>query len=101
MKVIETYYASKNILGVCLGMQAIAEFFGAQLSNLSEVQHGVQTKIYIERWQENQLYKNLPEVIEVGRYHSWVVDREGFPDKVLDVVPKYEWLLVAKRYPPH
>jgi anthranilate synthase component II len=83
MKVIETYYLSKNILGVCLGMQAIAEFFGGQLTNLSEVQHGVQTKVFVEFFEGNQLYKNLPQTIEVGRYHSWVVDENNLPKDLL------------------
>lgn len=79
MQVIEKYYATKNILGVCLGMQALGEFFGAQLKNLSDVQHGVQSKIYIEEIEKNKIYKGLPSVIEAGRYHSWVIDEENMP----------------------
>ena len=45
MPVIRTYAATKPILGVCLGEQAIGEAFGAQLCNLSDVFHGVQTEI--------------------------------------------------------
>ncbi len=79
MEVIKRYHAGKNILGVCLGMQAIGEFFGASLINLEEVQHGVQSKIYVEDVHDNDLYIGIPEVIEGGRYHSWVVDINGLP----------------------
>lgn len=63
---------SKSILGVCLGQQAIAEVFGGQLVNLKQVYHGVATSITITG--DDVLYRGLPESIEVGRYHSWVVD---------------------------
>ena len=79
MEVIKRFYSYKNILGVCLGMQALAEFFGGQLKNLDEVQHGVQSKIHIQPWDGIILYQGVPAAIEVGRYHSWVVDKEKLP----------------------
>lgn len=72
--VIDTYFKTKPILGVCLGQQAIMEVFGGQLENLKTVYHGIATSINITD-QEDSLYKNLPEKIEVGRYHSWVVQK--------------------------
>ena len=68
---IERYAPTKKILGVCLGQQAIAEVFGATLINLDKVYHGVATPINIV--QEDLLFKGLPKIFEVGRYHSWVV----------------------------
>jgi anthranilate synthase component 2 len=62
---------SKRILGVCLGQQAIAEVFGGRLVNLKQVYHGVATSITI--LEDDVLYRGLPDKIEVGRYHSWVV----------------------------
>lgn len=79
LRVIEAYYDKKNILGVCLGMQALGEFFGGELKNLEEVQHGVKTKIFIDQFDGNKLYKDIPSTIEVGRYHSWVVDESQLP----------------------
>lgn len=79
MQVIEKYHDKKNILGVCLGMQALAEFFGGTLKNLDKVQHGMQTKIFVQVFEANKLYKNIPHTIEVGRYHSWVVDENELP----------------------
>ena len=70
-EVIRIGAKSKRILGVCLGQQAIAEVFGGRLVNLKQVYHGVATSITIKG--DDVLYRGLPEKIEVGRYHSWVV----------------------------
>ena len=78
MDVIRTYAGRKPILGVCLGHQAIGEVFGAKLENLSEVFHGVATPCHIVA--DDPLFGSLKRDITVGRYHSWVVSREGFPD---------------------
>lgn len=78
LPLIKEYAPSKSILGVCLGHQAIAEAFGGRLVNLSTVYHGVATPVKILN-PESQILKGLPESIEVGRYHSWIVSDEGFP----------------------
>lgn len=78
LDVIRQYAGKKPILGVCLGHQAIGEVFGAKLVNLKEVYHGVQTPVSINT--DDYLFRGLPEEILVGRYHSWVVSREGLPD---------------------
>ncbi len=82
LPLIKEYAATKSILGVCLGHQAIAEAFGGTLTNLSTVFHGVATPIKIQNTKnkkQNGVLNDLPETIEVGRYHSWVVNKEGFP----------------------
>jgi len=79
LDVIRTYAGRKPILGVCLGHQAIGECFGARLTNLSSVFHGVATPCTITT-SDDYLFQGLPSQIEVGRYHSWVVDKEAFPD---------------------
>lgn len=78
LDVIRTYASRIPILGVCLGHQAIGEVFGGRLTNLSEVFHGVATPCHIVT--RDVIYDGLPECIQVGRYHSWVVDRETLPD---------------------
>jgi anthranilate synthase component II len=78
-EVIKTYAPTKSILGVCLGQQAIGEVFGGSLINLEKVYHGVSTLTNIIVDNES-LFKDLPKEIEVGRYHSWVVSPEGFPE---------------------
>lgn len=78
LDVIKCYAGKKPILGVCLGHQAIGESFGGKLTNLSEVYHGVATPCTITN--KDYLFEGLPEKIEIGRYHSWVVDNDDFPD---------------------
>ncbi len=87
LPLIKEYASSKSILGVCLGHQAIGEVFGGSLINLSTVYHGVATNIEIkkERAQSrNDVFNDMPHEIEVGRYHSWIVSKENFPE-VLEI----------------
>jgi len=81
LQVIEKYAPKKSIFGVCLGQQAIAEVFGGTLYNLSRPMHGIATPIKVTDASE-KLFKGLPEKFKVGRYHSWVVSREGLPDSL-------------------
>ena len=78
LDVIKTYAGKKPILGVCLGHQAIGEVFGTKLTNLSQVYHGVATDC--EQLGNDYLFDGMPSHFEVGRYHSWVVSKEQFPD---------------------
>lgn len=80
LDVIKKYAPNKSILGVCLGHQAIAETFGASLKNLNTVFHGVATPITVIK--EDVLFKNIPSQLNVGRYHSWVIDRNNFPQEL-------------------
>ncbi len=79
LSIIERYSSTKRIFGVCLGQQAIGEVFGARLVNLSKVFHGVATPVNILQ-PRHYLFEDLPSQIEAGRYHSWAVDQENFPD---------------------
>ena len=78
---IRRYGQEKSILGVCLGHQAIGEVYGAKLENLSNVYHGIATKIKVIA--KDKIYENLPEEFEVGRYHSWVVKNENLPEDII------------------
>lgn len=78
MDVIRTYAGKKPILGVCLGEQAIGEVFGGKLTNLDDVFHGIQSQIKLTV--SDYLFEGLPSKIKVGRYHSWIVDKNSLPD---------------------
>ena len=78
LDLIKVYAPTKSILGVCLGLQAIGEAFGGKLVNLSNVYHGVALETEIV--ENDVLFQSLPKKIQVGRYHSWALSRDNFPD---------------------
>lgn len=84
MPLLKRYAGKKPILGVCLGHQAIGQNFGARLKNLPEVYHGVSTPVRVT--EKDYLFEGLQDSFKVGRYHSWVVDKEGFPYKELEII---------------
>lgn len=79
-QLLERYASEKPILGVCLGHQAIGERFGAKLRNLSTVYHGVQSEARLTA--DDYIFAGIPSAFEVGRYHSWVVDRDSLPSEL-------------------
>lgn len=80
--IIQKYCKSKRILGICLGQQAIGEVFGCTLINLEKVYHGVTSNVKITE-DDEVLFKDLPSVFEVGRYHSWVLSKNHFPENLV------------------
>jgi anthranilate synthase component II len=89
LDLIKEYAPKKSILGVCLGHQAIGEAFGGELFNLSTVYHGVATPVNVlpnnetgNSTNKKNLFKDLPEEIIVGRYHSWIIKEDNFPDEL-------------------
>lgn len=78
---IRNFAGKKNIFGVCLGMQAIGEVYGARLKNLEQVYHGVSTKIEVLS-PGDPLFSNIPEYFIAGRYHSWVIDKNSLPQEL-------------------
>ena len=96
LDIIRTYAGRKPMLGVCLGHQAIGEVFGARLENLRDVFHGVATEG--RQFGTDPLFRGLPERIVMGRYHSWVVGREGFPDCLEITAVSDEGQIMALRH---
>lgn len=94
---IARYAATKRILGVCLGHQAIGEAFGATLTNLTEVVHGKGVESRITD-RADPLFIGLPETIVTGRYHSWVVSRDKFPDSLLITAEDAHGQIMALRH---
>jgi anthranilate synthase component 2 len=93
---IRTYAGKKPMLGVCLGHQAIGEAFGATLENLSDVFHGVATEG--TQLQNDPIFAGLPRRITMGRYHSWVVNRNSMPDCLEITAESDEGEIMALRH---
>ena len=78
-KMIQHYAGKKPMFGVCLGLQAIVEVFGGKIENLNQVFHGVATPM-IQTTNNSPIYKGIEKRFEAGRYHSWVAEKNSFPD---------------------
>jgi len=93
LDVIRKYAPTKSILGVCLGEQAIAEAFGGTLINLTEVHHGVSSIVDI--LEKDVLFNGLSDKLEVGRYHSWAVEKSTLPDCLTITAVDQEGMIMA------
>ena len=96
LDVIRTYAGKKPILGVCLGHQAIGEAFGGKLENLSDVFHGVATPCHIVV--DDPIFSGVERDITIGRYHSWVVAKEGLPECLEITAVSDEGQIMALRH---
>ncbi len=97
---LQRFYNKKNILGICLGFEALVELFGGKLSILKEPLHGIQNKGFIIH--PNPLFEQIDEPFQMGHYHSWFVDPLDFPDKLEISVKDELGLIMAfrhKQYP--
>lgn len=96
LDVIKHYEGKKSILGVCLGHQAIGEWYGGTMENLSSVFHGVSSKIVLHN--KSCIFKGLPNMIEVGRYHSWVISTNNLPHELEVTATTKEGLIMGLRH---
>ena len=96
LDVIRTFAGKKPMLGVCLGHQAIGEAFGAKLTNLSDVFHGVATEG--TQFGKDPIFAGLPKRIVMGRYHSWVVSKDGLPECLEVTAESDEGQIMALRH---
>lgn len=100
LDLIRRYGATKSILGVCLGHQAIAEAYGGSIKNLTRVYHGVvgQMKQLIPG---DYFFDGIPVDFDAGRYHSWVVEAETLPASLEVTVENDEGYIMAIRHKEH
>jgi anthranilate synthase/aminodeoxychorismate synthase-like glutamine amidotransferase len=80
LQIIEQFYKTKPILGICLGHQAICQFFDAQLNQKAQVVHGDRQLVTLIT--KDELHQNLPNIFNVGLYHSWYVNQADFPKEL-------------------
>ncbi|HYF31211.1 MAG TPA: aminodeoxychorismate/anthranilate synthase component II [Chitinophagaceae bacterium] len=108
LPLIKAYAPTKSILGVCLGHQAIGEAFGGKLINLSTVYHGVATPVTVVNGEtaandasqsgQKNLFAGLPQEIQAGRYHSWIVAEEGLPAELQITARDNNGYIMAMRH---
>ncbi len=95
-ELLKRYAATKPILGVCLGHQAIGECFGAGLENLPDVYHGVQTPAYVT--EEDYILEGMGGSFPIGRYHSWIVSNNGLPESLVVTSRDAEGRIMSLRH---
>lgn len=96
-ELIKQYADRKSIFGVCLGVQAIGEAFGAELHNLTRVFHGIATPITILD-KEDALFSEIPDQFMAGRYHSWVVNKKDLPESLIITAEDEQGGIMALRH---
>lgn len=96
LDVIKHYSGLKPMLGVCLGHQAIGEAFGAKLTNLEEVYHGVATEC--TQFANDPIFQGMDRRITIGRYHSWVVDGRDLPECLMITAISDDGQIMALRH---
>jgi anthranilate synthase component 2 len=95
--IILKYAPTKPILGICLGMQGIAEAYGGKLKNLDKVLHGVSKTVHVVDNNEI-LFENVPSSFAGGRYHSWVVDGNNLPSCLIVTAEDEDGNIMALRH---
>lgn len=94
-ELLNAYHQTKSIFGICLGMQAIGEHYGANLINLNTVCHGLALPINTTK---DDLFAHCPNTFLVGRYHSWVVNPKQFPNDLQVTATDKEGHIMALKH---
>lgn len=90
------YAPCKPILGICLGLQAIAEAFGSKLKNMNTVNHGIAKNTFLTN-NEDSMFENIPQEFLSGRYHSWVIDKETLvPELIVTAVDESDHIMALR-----
>ena len=99
-EVIRTYRETKKIFGVCLGLQAIGEVYGASLKNLDKVYHGMKTAMH-KTDISDPILDGVSDPFDAGRYHSWVIDKDTCPSDLLITAVDEKGEIMAARHKHH
>lgn len=98
LSIIKLLAPTHSILGICLGHQAIAECYGAKLINVPKPFHGFRTEIEISKQHKLFSFLNLGDKMNVGLYHSWIVDEEKFPSELEITSKSKEGYIMSLRH---
>jgi para-aminobenzoate synthetase component 2 len=93
--ILEHFSSSKPILGICLGMQGIVQFYGGKIYNQNEVRHGVQVKMKFIS--QDPIFENIPNESRVGLYHSWACELLD-AKALIPLAESEEHVLIAVRH---
>lgn len=96
-KLLQAYGETKSFLGICLGFQAIAQYFGAKLKNMPQVFHGQECRVSILDRQE-YLFSGITDNFKAGLYHSWAVLEDDFPDDLIKTAKSSDGVLMGLRH---
>ncbi len=99
VKTIKHFSGKVPILGVCLGHQSIGEAFGGNIIRAKEILHG--KKSYISVDNTNPLFRELPDELVVGRYHSLIIERQSFPKELKVIAEDKEGAIMAICHEEH
>lgn len=92
---IKEFYRTKKILGICLGHQCIAQYFGCKIVQAKEPYHGKTSKIYFEN---DRLFKGIEQGFDATRYHSLIVDNKTIKSPILPLAYTENEILMALRH---
>ncbi len=76
LDIIGAFAGRKPIFGVCLGHQAIGQYFGGRVVRAGRLMHGKTSPI---RHRDSDIFKGMPQGFQGTRYHSLLVERSSFP----------------------
>ena len=93
---IRMYAPEKPILGICLGLQAIGQVFGAELIHLDIIHHGTASEINLI--EDDSLFNHCPKRFRVGRYHSWAIDHQSITDDLTVLALDDQHCIMALRH---
>lgn len=96
-EIVKSFYTSKPILGVCLGLQVIVESFGGSLMNMTNVVHGQQQLITVSE-PEDYLFRGLSPHFKAGLYHSWAAESNHLPAELEITALNPENVIMAIRH---
>ncbi len=93
--VIEHFAGRRPVLGVCLGHQAIGQYFGGEVVRAPELMHG---KTSVMEHTNEGVFEGLPNPLEATRYHSLIVDRETLPAELSITAESRDGLVMGVRH---
>ncbi len=94
--ILDKYAENKSILGICMGLQAITEFYGGELYNLNKVVHGQKQTLNILK--EDLIFNDIPQNSEIGLYHSWAAETDVFPKNLEVIAQNQHGVIMAIRH---